>query len=137
MKNALVAVILLIGSISFANRESGGRLGASAVYVDFRSFGTGIDQFSKQTFDNLVAAAKYKGVVLDETYQQNGREGEILACVKLTDAYERYSFIRSLAPHIIADRDMQGVQRTSVFVGFDCHSFESATDQDLTKYLVR
>jgi len=39
-----------------------------------------------------------------------------------------------LAPQIIADTKDLGIQRTSVYLGADCHHFNNASEQDLTKY---
>jgi hypothetical protein len=124
---------LMFCSVSFANRESGGRHGASAVYVDFRSFGTGIDNQTANTFNVLYNAAKMRGEIVDETVVRVGREGETRHCIQLSNATQRYYFIQSLAGSILNDMQLTGSQRTAVFVGMDCHSFESATEQDITK----
>ncbi|MFZ3231238.1 MAG: hypothetical protein WA160_13605 [Pseudobdellovibrio sp.] len=124
---------LLLSSVCFANRESGGREGASAIYVDFKSIGSGIDTVSAETFAKLSSEALENGNVVDSTAEQIGREGESLYCIKLTNANLRYEFIKALAVPIIADRQATGVQRTAVYVGMECHSFETATEQDITR----
>lgn len=131
---AIIMASMLISSVSFANRESGGRLGASAVYVDFRSYGTGIDPVTNANYEKLVLEAKNQGLVIDETKEMRGREGETLSCVQLSSAFDRYNFIRRLAPSILFDTQTHGLQRTSVYVGVDCNSFDQATEQDLSQY---
>lgn len=133
MKKIILAG-LLVSSVCFANRESGGRNQASAVYVDFKSFGAGIDSVTLNIFESLVANATAQGQVVDLTAEPMGREGETLRCVDLQDAQQRYYFIQSLAPSILADTQQVGSQRSAVYVGTDCHSFESATEQDLNQY---
>ncbi|MDO9181907.1 MAG: hypothetical protein Q7U04_05845 [Bacteriovorax sp.] len=131
----LIVLSIFFSAASFAgNRESGGRVGASAVYIDFKSFGTGIDSATKETFEILLRAAKARGEVVDETVELKGREGETINCVQLSNASQRYNFIQPIAYSILMDTQNSGIKRTSVYVGMDCHSFDSATEQDLSKY---
>jgi hypothetical protein len=131
---ALILLSLLVSSVSFANRESGGRGGATAVYVDFRSTGAGIASSAMNTYKILVNAAQSRGEVIDVTTQMNGREGGRLECVQLMTGPQRYQFIQSLAFSIRFDTESTGMKRTAVYVGMDCHSFNAATEQDLRAY---
>ena len=130
----IILSILLISSMSFANRESGGRLGASAIYVYFYSHGTGIDTKSQALYQNLISKAKAHGLVVDEMSERRGREGETLNCVELKSPFERYNFIKKLAPSILADTASHGMKRTSVYVGTDCRDVRKATEQNLSTY---
>ncbi|MFZ3229525.1 MAG: hypothetical protein WA160_04920 [Pseudobdellovibrio sp.] len=128
MKKTIFMMILAVSTISNAQRESGGRYQATAVYVDFRNYGTGINQIAMSKFDQLM----YIGQVLDSTYEQRaGRGGEVLRCVQFSNASERYYFIQSISPVIIQDEQRNGMHRTAVYVGMDCHSFSSATEQNI------
>lgn len=134
MKQVIFICLLIASSISMANRESGGREGASAVYVDFRSIGSGIDTQSLNVFKALYQGAKSRGEVLDTTSERLGREGEVRFCVKLSNANQRYQFIKSLASSIVADTQKHMAKRTAVLVGMECRSIDSATEQDLLRY---
>lgn len=133
MKLITIISILACCSVSLANQESGGKLQASAVYVDFRSTGGGIDVQSLNAYEQLYQAASSRGEVVESTTVQTGHEGEVRHCVQMQDAMQRYYFIQSLSFGILLDRQQTGTQRTAVYVGFDCHSFDSATEQDLSK----
>lgn len=130
----IIGLCLLVASISYANRESGGRNGVSAVYVEFRSFGTGIDQSALQTYQQLAWAAKSRGEVITSKTLQKSREGELLHCVLLKDAYQRHNFVSSLAFSIKWDTKLVGRQRTHVYVGSNCDDVTKATLQDISKY---
>jgi len=129
----LAALVLLSASIAGASiRESGGRGGATAVYVDFRSFGTGIDRASLQVTEQLINTAIMNGEVVEKTIEQKGREGEMLICVRLTTDNARWRFIKALAPQILADRQVNP-KRTAVHVWTSCGQLNIATEQDLSK----
>ncbi len=134
MKRVIFISLLIGSSICMANRESGGREGASAIYVDFRSLGAGIDQQTLNSYMVLLRAATSRGEVLDSTSEKSGREGELRFCVKLANSTQRYYFIQSLAPSILADIQLVMNKRTAVYLGMECRSFNSATEQDLRKY---
>jgi hypothetical protein len=134
MKTIIFVAAVFINSVSWANRESGGRLGAPAVYVQFTSFGTGVDSQAQELYKNLVAEAKAQSLVVDETFVRLGREGESLNCVQLLSGFDRYNFIKKLAPVILSDTHSSPVERTLVFVGPDCHDVSEATRQDLRGY---
>ncbi len=53
MKTVILST-LLFSTMAFANRESGGKVGASAVYVEFTSFCTGIDSNAVAKYDRLL-----------------------------------------------------------------------------------
>jgi len=131
---SLITIGLLLSSVCFANRESGGRSSASAVFVDFYSIGQGIDHNTLAVYESLHSQAVANNQVLASTSEARGREGEMLRCVQLTDATLRYEFIRSLAPAILADTRASNAQRTAVYVAVDCNSFDSATEQNLEMY---
>lgn len=133
----MILVSLFISSISFANRESGGRLGngTQAVYVAFNSIGTGIDVGSEKKMEDLVFAAKEAGLVIRQTNEQNGREGERLICVEVVNANARYNLIHGIAAEILSDTQTLGTQRTLVSVGEDCDHPEQATNQVLRGYV--
>ena len=135
MKTLFIMATLALGSLSFANRESGGRLQATAVYVEFKSFGSGIDSRALAEYRKLTGTARMNGQVLDETSERRGLEGEVLNCVQLASGEDRVFFIQNLAPVILRDRRMTGYARTSVYVGMDCYNFQGATEQDLNSYV--
>ena len=135
MKTVLLSVVIFLSSISFAIRESGGRNGASAVYVQFASYGTGVDLETQKHYESLVKVAKSQGIVLDETLIGRGREGETLNCVLLASAFDRYNFIKELAPSILEDNMSNQFERTYVYVGADCNDVRKATRQDLRGYV--
>lgn len=128
-------MVMIVSSISFANRESGGRGRGTAVYVDFRSFGTGIDGVTAKRTQQLINEAKMNGQVIDQTFEQKGREGETLICVELTDAFLRYHLVKALAPLISADKKRLGRERTVVYVGNVCGDVSHATEQNIEAYL--
>lgn len=134
MKNLLLLLALLFPLASQANRESGGRLGASAVYVYFSSFGTGIDSATASLAMELVQNEEMNGHVLAKTIDRRGREGEFLLCVQLANPTYRFQFIKDLAPSIRRDNQALPRQRTAVFVGLTCGNLEAATRQDINKY---
>ena len=131
MKSVFLFVGLLASSMSWAQRESGGRPQASAVYVDFRSNGSGINSQALYKFDELLYQAPYQSQIVESIDQPQGREGEIVRCVHFQDAYQRQSFIQALAPSILLDEQVTRQRRTVVLVGMDCYSPQEATPQDL------
>lgn len=135
MKSLLLSICILMGAKAFAIRESGGRMGSSAVYLDFRSYGTGIDSQTKTYVLGLIGEAGMKGQVVNQTSSIYGKEGESIECVQLNDATTRYYFVKAVAPYILNDTQIYGHQRTAVFVGADCSDIESATEQDLGSYI--
>lgn len=132
---ALISTVMFL-SDAFANRESGGRESARAVFVEFNSFGAGIDQSTKQFTDSLVEMAVANDEVVDLEVQQRGREGETYYCVHFKESVQRYAFIANLAKPIVHDTQNHG-KRTSVFLGMSCEDRDSATEQDLRAYLRR
>ena len=138
MKSLILAIALLSSiNVVARNRESGGRRGPSAVYVYFFSYGTGIDAKSIEKYDKLVAKAKAQGLVIDEKEERRGREGETLTCVQFNSPFAPHSFVKALAPSILADTKASGIKRTSVYVGADCDDVNAASEQDLAKYVNR
>jgi hypothetical protein len=130
----LLTLVVLSTSVAGASiRESGGRGGATAVYVDFRSFGTGIDRTSLRVTEQMINTAIMNGEVIEKTIEQKGREGEMLICVRLTTDNARWRFIKALAPQILADRQVNP-RRTAVLVWTSCGHVDVATEQDLQKY---
>lgn len=134
MKKIFVLTLVILNSVAFANRESGGRIGASAVYIDFRSFGTGIDYKAKNKVMGLIAEAGMRGEVIDQESVPRGREGESTECVQLKDANQRYIFIKAIAGGILEDSRQLQKARTVVYVGEKCGDLSSATEQDLSRY---
>jgi hypothetical protein len=133
----LILVVMAISSIASANRESGGRQGASAVWVAFSSFGTGPDSATEALLNQEIDLAKQNNRVVDYKYKQRGREGESVYCVDLRTSGDRVMLIKAIAPKIIADtkhNDLK-IQRTRVYVGFDCKNIKAATEQDIKAYL--
>lgn len=133
----LVTTLATLFNNAFANRESGGRLAATAVFVEFTSFGTGIDDYTRQFTDSLINSAEQRGLLTDLEVQQRGREGEVYYCAHFKSASQRFAFIANLAKPIIHDSQVSEQQRTFVFVGNSCDERDSATEQDLGKYLRR
>ncbi len=130
----VMSLVILLSSVAGAEiRESGGRSRAMAVYVDFRSFGTGIDHASIEWTEHLIGEAAMNGEVEVKVVSQKGREGETQICVKLTTDNARWRFIKALAPQILADRRMNPV-RTAVLLWNECGNIDKATEQDLSKY---
>jgi len=127
--------VLMTSSMTLANRESGGRVAASTVYVKFNSIGTGIDSKTQVVLQKYIARAKKAKKISDYTYEQRGREGEAIYCVSLVTALDRVLMIKSLAPYIISDTKRIGERRTTVFVGTECRNIDSATEQDIGAYL--
>lgn len=135
MKNAFLLTMVMLSSTAMANRESGGRVGATAVYVIFSSPGTGIDYKTHDVLTAFVTKAQAENKVYDYTVENWGREGEVSYCVNFGSNFDRVVFIESLAPTIINDTKMTKFQRTRVLTGFACHEQEKATEQDITKYV--
>ncbi len=135
MKNLVLALLMVTGPIALANRESGGRLAARAVYVQFTSIGTGIDYFTQKKLQQYIAKAKHSKKIADYTYEQKGREGEATYCVRPKDVVDRVSIIKAIAPSIVKDTKGMGVQRTHVLLGMSCGDINMAVEQDLSSYV--
>jgi hypothetical protein len=133
-RTLVLSAVILSSPLAFANREGGGRVSASAVYVDFKSFGSGIDSDSLAVTDSLTELGVNDGTILEAKMDQKGREGERQICLLMSDAGARLKLISSLAPYILKDRKIEGVTRTDVYVGTDCNDISRATLQDITKY---
>ena len=130
----IMLAMMFIGSACLANRESGGRNGASAVFVYFSSIGSGIDYKTQALYTGLIQKAKTQGLVINETLVPRGREGEGLYCVELTSAYARYDLIKALAPAILLDRRVMITKRTIVYAGSKCTD-RDPSEQDLGAYV--
>jgi hypothetical protein len=113
---------------------SGGRPSSSAVYLLFMNQGMGIDQSTLDTADSFIQNAFQSGKVADYFRRPWGRGGEVMICVQLASATDRLAFMREIAPAVLGDARMNGVQRTSVRAGLDCSDYESASEQDLSAY---
>ncbi len=135
MKNLVLVLIMVAGPLALANRESGGRLAARAVYVQFTSIGTGIDYFTQKKLQQYIAKAKHSKKIADYTYEQKGREGEAFYCVELKDVLDRVVMIKAVAPSIVKDTKGMGVQRTHVLLGMACGNADMAVEQDLSSYV--
>ncbi len=131
----LMSTSLLAQEIStFDNREGGGRVAASAVYVEFNSPGDGIDYEAYELYVDLVKSADEAGVLQEQTMRTWGREGERTGCVNFTDVGLSRKFISKLAPLIVVNGPNQ-IQKTQVYVGVDCSDISKATLQDIKAYL--
>lgn len=137
MKKLFLLLVLAISATTYAfNREGGGRPGASAVYIEFRSFGSGVDEYTKSHVMQLIGEAGMRNEVVDQTSESKGREGESIECVQLSDATKRHYFIKAIAGEILTDaKQFNDNQRTIVYVGTSCRKLEEATEQDLKSYL--
>lgn len=131
---SVFAAIALVSPLAQANRESGGRIAASAVYLNFASYGTGIDSQSYEIAEQFIADVRAKGAIVAEVRKPWGREGEVLRCVQLMDSASRAALIAEVAPSILADRQKTGQVRTSVRVGLSCDNYDAATEQNLEAY---
>lgn len=130
----LIIIGLLFSTASFAvNRESGGVI-TSAVYVNFISFGSGIDQETLKNVTQILSAAKLRGEVINENQVRFGHEGEVRQCAQFSSGTQKDQYIQAIANAIKSDTQMNGMQRTRVYVGMDCFSFENASEQDLNGY---
>ena len=140
MKYSLLPAVLLglmFPQFSQAdNRESGGRGGPVAVYISFSSFGSGIDAATLIVVQNLVKDAAANGLVLDQTFEQRGREGETMICAKIANPFATYQFIKSVAQSIKSDTAVSpnGNSRTLIYSSPECHDLRHATKQDLSGY---
>jgi hypothetical protein len=134
MKTAVILLAIFTSSTALANRESGGRVAARAVYVNFMSVGAGIDRANLNEVEALIEQAKSSGAVVKNTKEQMGREGETNLCVEFNGNTDVYHFIKTIASSILSDARTSGSQRTQVLSGKTCGDVSSATLQDLTKY---
>lgn len=123
----LIIMGLLFSTANFA----GERFAATAVYVDFTSFGSGINQTALENVAQALNSARSRGEIFQETQVLLGHEGEIRHCAHFYNSTQRYEYIQAISNSINSD----SIQRTKVYVGADCNSFENATEQDLTNYL--
>lgn len=130
MKKTILIMSLLLSSVSFANRESGGRLAPLGLYVVFGSFGTGIDQATKEVFEVLLEEAKARGEVSDVIHSQQGREGETQYCVLFNHFGPKHQFQKALGPAIRSDIKKVQKQRTAVLVALDCSDIQKAQPVD-------
>lgn len=140
MKNLFVFMLITLSLTAFANRESGGRRAAAAVFINFTSFGSGIDGKTFALTDKLIKIADKNGLVKKQTRLEWGREGEITICVHFQGgafggASHKSNFIKEIAPSIIEDHKVQKKKRTAVLVGLSCDNIKAATSQDLSAFL--
>lgn len=140
MKSFLVFTLIVTSLSAFANRESGGRASASAVFLNFTSPGNGIDVQSLNLADNLITQASQDGLVKEIVRKRWGREGEVTLCVHFqggahNGAAPSRDFIRGVANSIFMDTLDQGLQRTKVLLGVSCKNIEEATEQSVEAYL--
>ncbi len=141
MKKTFVLLLLTASLSAFANRESGGRRAASAVFLNFQSPGNGIDSKTFYLSKELISEASANGLVKEYTLRRWGREGEKTVCVhfqggELNGRGASGRFIKALAPSIIEDFQDQNIRRTIVLIGASCKRIEDATVvQDISAYL--
>lgn len=135
MKKSITLIIgLLILSTtahtsSSGGRESGGRLGGVALFLEFFSPGNGIDHNSLELAIDLTAEDEKRGYINKKTYKFWGREGETTLCIEYNTPYISGELIKALAPSIAA-----GHSRVNVYAGPSCEEFEKATRQDIDNF---
>ena len=142
MKALFLAMVLTAGlSTAFAQRgergvrEGGGRRGATAVFVVFSSFGTGIDSVTAGKTQKSIAKFDREGTVVRKSKSHWGREGETTYCVEFNSPFLPHQFIKGIAPSILKDRATTGMERTDVFSGISCDNIEAASRQNISAYV--